>query len=230
MMNDKTETVKARIAAVLAKTKENGATEDEAIAAARLARILMEKHSLTLEDIADRKIARDDFVEGQASFTTYHPCDCFLAVQIAKYTQTKGYFIREAGVHFFGYSPDVELAKFIYQVSRSACETLWDKYKVRLQEEHRTKVNREAYMTGVADKIAYRIWKLLEEEPPTTGTDLIVLKNQLVEAAFADQNYQHVGQVVLKDFEGESWMGGWVDGDKVNFHRELGGKTKAIGR
>lgn len=238
--DSKMDVIKQKIAAVMAKTVENGATQDEAFAAAQFARDLMKKHSLTLEDIADRKIGREDFVERRASRGDRHPCDGFLAVQIGKYTGTKAYFLRQThqgqkiralgGVHFFGYRPDTELAKYIYTVARSACDTMWDKYKVQLPVGHRAK-NRVAYQTGVAEKIAYRIWQLMDEEPETTGTDLIVLKNRLVEAAFADQQgYTMKNTIVPKEYDGEAWYGGWNDGDKVNFHRELGGKAKAIGR
>lgn len=243
--NTDLEAVKAKIASILAKTESNGASESEAEAAMYLARSLMKKHSLKMEDIANRSVHLHDFVERRVTTGFRHPIDRLCVRPIGLYTDTKGYWLNaidpktkkrlkgRGGVHFFGYKVDVELAEYIYRVCRSEADALWDKYKVQLPVGARATV-RVAYMLGIADKLADRLLALLEEDVKATGTELIVLKNALVEAAFNESGPTAVTNnrnIVVKDYQEEAFFAGYDDGDKIHFNRELNknGEKIAIG-
>lgn len=241
--NTDLEAVKAKIASILAKTEANGASESEAEAAMYLARSLMKKHSLKMEDIANRTVKLDDFIELRVTKGSKHPIDRLCVKPIGLYTDTKGYYLHmtsggkrlkgKGGVHFFGYKVDVELAEYIYRICRAEADRLWDKYKVQLPVGARATV-RVAYMLGIADKLADRLLALLEEDVKTTGTELIVLKNALVEAAFNETGpiaATNNRAIVVKDYQEEAFFAGYDDGDKIHFNRELNknGEKIAIG-
>lgn len=240
-MTDNLETIKNKISQMLSKTIENGASEAEAEAAIVLAKQLMKKYSISMEDIAQKKASIEDFIEVQITQGPIHPIDRLLITPISKYTDTKGYYLRYVidgerkggGIHFFGYKVDVELATFIYKICRIASDDLWDKYKVQLPVGQRANV-RVAYLLGIADRLADRILELLEKDIKSTGTDLIVVKNMLVEAAFNNKDNKKVetnNSLIIKDFQEEAFFAGYKDGDTINFHRELNTKeeTKEIG-
>ena len=95
-MNDH---IREKIAAMLAKTEANGATEDEAIAAAKLARKLMRQYGITVEDIAERKETVTDFVIAKSSTGVYkHVMDRFLAHAIGEFTETRAVVVKQKGM------------------------------------------------------------------------------------------------------------------------------------
>lgn len=235
------DTVKKNIAAMLAKTEANGATEAEAVAAMRTARKLMRKHGLTLKDIAERKETAAQFVAVKSSDGAYkHVADRFLAAAIGDYTETRPIILKSPGVRgvkapsqrlvFFGYRVDVDLADFVYKTCRAAIDNGWDKYKQSLPKGARAK-NRIPYQTGIADRLTDRIYELTDEPDETTGTDLIVLKNALVNAAFEQATGMDATEqfsLVEYDFSDRSYRQGYIDGDEVAFHRSVTTKAEDI--
>lgn len=239
-MNDH---IREKIAAMLAKTEANGATEDEAIAAAKLARKLMRQYGITVEDIAERKETVTDFVIAKSSTGVYkHVMDRFLAHAIGEFTETRAVVVKQKGmkakadgieVCFFGYRVDVELADFIYKTCHAAIDSGWDKYKVSLPTGKRA-ASRVPYMTGVSDRLTDRLYDLLaEDQEATTGTDLIVMKNMLVNAAFNQgfAGYKSKTSLMEYDFTKPAYRQGYKDGDSVSFNRSVQApaEVKAIG-
>lgn len=236
--------VKNKIAAMLAKTELNGASETEAAAAMRIAAKLMNEHGVTLEDLRKETRSNFDFSASPANpegtSKTLSILDRFVAPGIASYTDTRAWcevtpdgFKRgkkgpkckySARVMFYGYSVDVELAKYIYAICDSALETEWKKFSVSLPSGVRAKA-RVAFQIGMAERLHERLVSIKEEYAETAaGKSLIILKCQLVLSSFQEavKGIKQVpGSIVpYNDYEGVR-EAGQEAGDKVNFNREV---------
>lgn len=225
------------IAVLLQKTEANGASEAEAEGAMRLAKKLMSKHGVTLEDIYQKTDAAVDFATMRMSFArTKSLLDKFLAADIAKFCDCEAVANRHRidgkiywEVVFFGYRVDVELANYIYKVCGAALDGEWDKYKVTLPSGDRAK-RRVTFMLGMIDRLTERL-EVVEEETPKTGTDLIVLKNQLVTVAFETSfpGAKASNAVVKYNDDHRVYADGYAAGDNVRFNREVG-QPRSSGR
>jgi len=227
--NAKREAVKETIANLLRQTEANGATEAVAEEAMKAARRLMRKHGLTAEDVMKRSDACVDFAEttARAGFVHLNLVDKVLNNTIAKFTDTQVYrLIKIDGkyeIRFFGYRVDTELAEFLYKVCCLALTTEWNKYKVKLAKEDRGPKVRTNFQMGVALRLRERLLELIGKDE-TTGTDLIVLKNQLVVAALnaAKGQMQESNMVALYDTSRAAFHDGFDAGANVRLNREVG--------
>ena len=81
---------------------------------------------------------------------------------------------------------------------------------------------RTAFQVGIALRLKERLIDLMNKDE-STGTDLIVLKNQLVVAAFAAAGASKQETMVVEyDPSVQAFHDGIEAGDSVKFHREVG--------
>lgn len=216
----------AKIKALLQKTEENGASEEEAMSALAIAQKLMEKHGVTLEDIRDRQDQVSDEIGTYTSRRSGGNVSTFEKVLmgvISKYTDTKCYFIARAGrgsVHFFGHRVDTELADYIFLTCISAGKTEWAKYARGLPRGNRAKA-RVAFLIGFSDRISARLKELKGVTAEATGADLIVLKNQLVEKKYREGAGGKVKSAKLKYRANNSYSDGYAAGGNVSLGRKV---------
>lgn len=229
--------ISAIISALLQRTEEKGATEAEAEAAMKRARKLMREHGLTAEDVLNRTEACVDFHEEtvRSGFVEMNYVEQILVTAIARFTET----MPVRGVNadgtfdmsFFGYRVDTELAHYIYNVCVTALGSEWDKYKVRLATKDRSEA-RAGFQIGMALRLKERLDDLTVDE--STGTDLIVLKNQLVVAAFAAATGPTVKIDMIVEYDPSiaAFHDGFEAAEKIRFNREVAkphGGAKQIG-
>jgi hypothetical protein len=235
------EKIRAKISALLKKTESNGATEAEASAAMAIAAKLMSEHGVTMNDIKDNTETARDFTkmrvnEGSKNLSVI---DKFVAVAIASYTDTKVWNSKEfdgfkfgkkntkakyvSRVMFYGYSVDVELANYIYKICSSAVDTEWLKYSRTIPAGVRAKA-RITFQLGMAMRLRERLLtmkKTIIEE--TNGRELVVLKKELVETAFKNENADLKKNRMAKTSyrPGQVFEDGKKAGDAVRFNREV---------
>lgn len=216
-----------KVAALLAKTEQRGATEAEAAEAMRLARKIIADNNITADQIVARDRACIDFTEsvGRPSARQLTIVDQILLNAIARFTDTKGYLVANSDgttqPRFFGYRVDVELAAFIYAICSSAIATESDKYAAGIQTNGRQKAVHN-FRVGVAVRLRERL-NDFHANDPTTGTDLIVLKNQLVTAALeaATAHSTISSQIVEYDPSVVAFHHGYAAGNDVHFDRQV---------
>ena len=179
-IKEKLETVRN----LLNKNVSNGATEEEAMQALALAKKLMSKYSITMDDLKKQKISSDDFVHGSNKKTVKgnrtNVFEKMVGVAIGKYTDTipNSYKYNVPGaknmnsiIKFFGYAVDVQLAIYMLDVCVHAFEVEWSKYK-NVHKCHGNK--KQVFGYAMAHRIMERIMELMiEEQQKTTSTDLI---------------------------------------------------------
>lgn len=234
--------IREKIAALLKKTEANGASEAEAASAMTIAAKLMAEHGVTLNDLKEKNEASRDFMKKHVNegSKTMSIIDKFVSVAIATYTDTKVWNQKEhdgykmgkkrikqkfaAHLMFYGYSVDVELANYIYKICDSAVETEWKKYAVKLPVGIRAK-SRVTFQLGMALRLKERLLALKGANvEKTNGSELIILKKQLVETALKESaNISLVAgnNAGVKYYKGNVFEEGKKAADNVRFNREV---------
>lgn len=235
----KLDKIRAKITALLKKNSENGATESEANAAMMIAARLMDEHGITMNDIKNNTEAARDFVKTAAGEKsgTLHPIDQFVVTSIAAYTDTKVWNAKSWGkvgptgrqntesiVTFYGYSVDVELALYIREICKTAMETEWWKFAEKLPQGSR-RSQRKSFMIGMALRLRDRLQELKEENTVKgNSTDLVVLKNQLVEISFKEDlkvNFAKQTNKSVSYYAGNAFKAGKEAAENVRFNRSV---------
>lgn len=228
------EAIKSKIAALLNKNVSNGASESEAMAALKIAQKLMSEHGVTEADIlANNDVAKDFLREVlKDGRKNLHEADLYCVATIADFCDVKVWQSKEyaAGgiksgvtINFFGYSADVETAKFIREVCFRAMEWEWAMYSNSLTDVGHKRAIRKAFMVGMANRINSRLRDLKAETRSASGTSLIILKNQMVTEEYQRQVKIHLTKssgskkIVIND--GAAYRAGQNAGNKVSLSR-----------
>lgn len=230
--------IAARIKALMAKTAENGATEEEALSAMQKARELMDKYGLTMEaikadaeTIAKQTMTRDDF-------KTFVIKD-WLALNVGAYCDCKVWMDRKAGTYtFFGTEQDRQFAIWLL----GSLDTFVRNQTIRFMDDKGYKGGKgpwdlqKGFMTGCLDRINRRLHALIEErkrQKAGNGRSLVVVKMQLVERAFNQigMNLRKASRSGGKKGDGSAFAAGQAAGDRASFSRPVNsnGQVRAIG-
>lgn len=189
------DSIKARILALMAKTTENGCTEEEALAASQKVQEMLHKYQL---DMSDLKLQESECL--QSSYSAEQKSDpmvvwCLSA--IAYFTDTKVW--KSQGEHgwrtyeFFGLEHDVMIAEYITKICDWAIIWGGEDFKktsewARADKKQRGRMKQD-YQYGMALRLAERLREMKDkqrfEDKQTTGRDLVVVKNAVVEEEFA---------------------------------------------
>lgn len=225
-----------KIAALKAKIPENGATEDEAIAALQIAEKLMEKHGVTEKDLKAVEFKRDMRQGGfEQRQKQEHPSQKYCDMTIACYCGTKAWNGRSASVRgkkitkIFGFDGDVAMHEFLLGMIHDSMDRGWKEFlKGNPKQEGVSRHTQYwSFMIGFAERINTRIKELIEArsvKTDSTGTDLVEIKEALVEqgveAMLPDLKFRksRSGSVLANlDAYGQ----GMTAGDKVNLQRPI---------
>jgi hypothetical protein len=228
--------VKARIRALTAKTITNGCTEAEAMAAAEMVGRLLERYALSMDTIEIRT-ARCVQVTVPLGGRRRRPIDgCVPA--IARFCDCKVWLARaaasEPGRHyvFFGFETDTALATYLFAVIDRAVSTetaTFRQLNPRLQGVRLRRAS-ASFQHGVVARVSDRLDAMHRARDATvraqrsTGTDLIVAKNRVIDEAFGEIDIRLVrmaatGQRVITT----AFRAGWAAGDRVNLNRPVPG-------
>jgi hypothetical protein len=234
------------IAALLRKANCAGATKEEAFAAMQLALKLANKEGLSLKDIQENNDEANAF--GKTSVRSgkdhLHPVDVLLAVHIGTFTCCKAWRGTQSDghyVHFYGHDADVELAQYIRNMVIGALENGWlvRKMQVTLQGGAvHMKSERQSFVRGFCDEVKEKLLAYSMMRAPTTGTDLVVVKNALLVRKwdqYTKDNGMHLGPSHGRakiHTSGAAYAAGRVAGANVviNDRAAGGAAVRAIGK
>lgn len=222
------EKIAGRIRALLAKTVENGCTEDEAIAAAAKAADLLRQYNLTLDEVElraapfSRHQETDEWLVGER---LWKPASAIAELTGARYWITAA-GVYPAGVTFFGFDHEVEVARYMIEI----CGRAMRSQLARLKRENallrpaRQQLVIRPYLDGMADRLRDRIRELKEPEP--TGTGLIVLRGALIDAALAQAGiHLHDASARASRAQDAGYLEGRRAADQVALNRGLAGSA-----
>lgn len=236
-MSDKAR-IAAKIKALLAKTTEAGATEEEALAAATKAAELMRDYQVSL---SETEILSDGFEE----LWIDHYIQEFripyeqIANAIAALTGTQAMLRRQLNkkyVSFFGLRGDVEFASWLckalgdFVVAGSHQHVLERKIAMPLHQKADIRLWQKSYFAGAAMRITDRIYALKREQDAALkrkaggSRDLIIAKQAIVSAEMARQGIElQSARRSRVDVEQHSYTAGLARGDQASFSRPVNG-------
>ena len=219
--------IREKIAALLKKSIDNGASEAEAHSAMKHAAKLMKEHGVTMSDINNRNEAATDFTkkwvnEGEKNLNAF---DKLVVTSIANYTDTKVWNDktnkRLSKLIFFGYRVDVELAEYIREMCNQALDYEWKMFSRTIPAGYRAKA-RKSFQVGMALRLKERLIRLKEENCYNVESrDLVVVKTQLVESAYRSMNMRMGGAGVVLYNANNAFSAGQSAADNVRFNRSV---------
>jgi hypothetical protein len=230
--------VKARIKALADKTVSNGCTEAEAMAAAEMVGRLLEQYALSMEEI-DVREERCVQVEIPIGGKRRRPIDgCVTA--IARFCDCKVWVSRDTMIPsyvFFGFDADTALAGYLFNVSDRAMATALAAFR-STQPRLRGVGLRGAlrsFQQGMATRVADRLDEMHRQRDAnvaaqrSTGTALILVKQQVVEDAFRGTEIRLVAAAGLNRARlNGAFRHGLAAGDRVNLSRPIGDTGRTL--
>ena len=230
--------VKARIKALAEKTVSNGCTEAEAMAAADMVGKLLERYALSMEEIdvrEERCVRLEVPIGGQRR----RPIDgCVTA--IARFCDCKVWIARDLAVAsyvFFGFEGDTTMAGYLFSVIDRAMATALVDFRVRHPELRGVGLrwSSTSFQQGMAARVAKRLDQMHRQRDAhvvaqhSTGTALILIKQQVVEDAFRDTRIRLVSIAGLSRARASgAFRQGLAAGDHVNLNRPVGGNGRVL--
>lgn len=228
MANENIDKVKTRLAALLTKAKDAGASEAEVAACMVKAQKIMEQFGVTEADLknmteADFRIAMMGMPEGK---TNYDVIDRKLGAALATFCDCKAYVNSVTNtINYAGTASDVELLLWMRQSFRDFLDMNWEVYKkweLKNASTRRTLTEAKiAFIQGYCDLIVHRLREQKKSYVRATGTDLVVAKASAVDEYLAKQGVRLGGTVSLN--------GGAYSAHDAKYVGAAAGKAAAIG-
>ena len=230
--------VKARIKALAEKTVSNGCTEAEAMAAAAMVGRLLERYALSMDEI-DVREERCVQLEVPIGGKRRRPIDgCVTA--IARFCDCKVWIARDLVVPsyvFFGFEADTAMTGYLFSVIDRAMATALIDYRVWHPELRGATLrwSSTSFQQGMAARVTKRLDQMHRERDAhvvaqrTTGTDLILIKQQVVEDAFRDTRIKLVSLGGLSRARASgAFRQGLAAGDRINLNRPVGDAGRVL--
>jgi hypothetical protein len=198
-----------KISALLAKTRDRGCTEAEALAAADLASRLMTKYGLSLSELESVSSPADVCDTDWAPIGNRRAHEVLrVAAAIAHFTDTR-YWYNSHGVigidrqtrrfheHrgvllvFFGLAADVQVAIYLTNILRGAIDKEWKGHWASVPKCLRTNASaaRGNFMRGIAERLSNRLYQMKKDTEKNEASSnncraIILEKRDIVQKAF----------------------------------------------
>lgn len=225
--------VKAKIRALIAKTVQNGASENEAMVAMKKVGELLQQFNLSMNDVSE--VRNEACIEGTFDTESKHiGVEASVVVAIGEFTGTKVWMVRgkkSIVLHYFGLETDVEMAIYLTEIIANAYDTEFAVFKTSptyVNYAGHRRVVQNSFQKGFRNRINTRINAEVRTQKVntgvTTGTDLIVLeKSKYVEEEFAKLGMRLRTQKTYSRsrFHSGAYNAGSDAGSKVNLNRPV---------
>lgn len=225
--------VMRRVNKLLAIAGDDRANSAEAANAAAMAEKIMRKYQLDHEDIVRAEFKQKENFEtvdacvvmkkGQAHKPEkVPPWASWLAVSCARLNdcEVRFAFTRELGacVRFFGYKADVQVCGWMFDYLTTVTIRNCRAFQ---KESFRTKAESNSYRSGFVMRVNSALQAAKDakvaEQPKTTGTGLMVVKQQAVAEHFGEFTYGKAKEVKVS--ESSAFSRGRADGSRVDINR-----------
>lgn len=210
------------IKALLAKTVENGATEEEAFAAMQKAREMMDKHGVSAAELE----ASTDQIKKETAGRDMWGNFCVqdrIAVPVANYCDVKIWMTKadDGKKRYAVLGAEGDRQFFFWLIDAL------DKF-IRLHARQHSKkwAEQKSFIMGCTDRINARLERLIAERrkkvKTSDGKSLMIVKMQLVENAFRSLGLKLRTSNRREKFQfGNSFAAGQAAGDKASFNRPV---------
>jgi hypothetical protein len=200
-----------KIAALLAKTEQNGCTEAEAVAAAELAQKLMVKYGLSLSELqaisSPADVCEPDGITigKRRAHEVLH-----LSKAIAIFTDCKSWYSTEGLVHlskdrirrhdrsandpcvvlvYFGLTADVAVAKYLTDTLRNMLDTEWKAFWRAYPDTPKPSASkaRASFMRGMSRRLSRRLYEMKQAQSQDAANncrEIVLVKDDIVQDAY----------------------------------------------
>jgi len=181
--------IKKRIQSLLAKTTENGCTEEEAISASKAVKKLLDKYNLSLTDIKIKEITCEQHTIKTRKSGKPAKYETRLSAVIAEFIGCETWHNNAGEITAFGIPEDVEAFKGMYQMLDAAIKRKYIAFQATRDYEWARRrasnhVVKNSYTVGFVTEICRRLREIKRKEeeanPQTVGSALIVVKQDKI--------------------------------------------------
>jgi len=234
----------AKINSLLSKTVDNGATEEEAMAAMAKATELMTKYEFNMTQAQFESQGLDKVVIILGKNLVYNNAGWALAYWISKLTETKVWKQQQPGaIVFFGLKSDIAFAEWIYKTLCTWCSNEADHWwksplnyipssEITGAERAKLKVSFAAGATSrinkrMAEEIELRKTARRENNAGQTGNALVVIedvKKRIIEEGFAKTGMRlNKSSSGRRNYVDVAHRAGYVAGDNASWGKPVNG-------
>lgn len=211
--------IAARIRALLAKTVASGATEAEAQLAFEKAHELLRKYQLSLSDL---ELRAEGTGEAVCPPGEVHEIGQWLANAIAEFCDCKVYvssLYSGRRIVYFGLLSDCQMAEWLTSALVGFIQTKALDYILETSSG-----NRQGFIAGAVNRLNERLHESAAKASPASSGALIVLKNQLVESAWAEKNLRLRKErlTLTSNTRSSAFAAGRAAGDSASLHKPTG--------
>lgn len=216
------------------RTTDKGFTEAETMEAASKIGALLAEFDLELDEVLARDVS--DMAQQDVYAADYSMATVITGIgklcSLVTYSRS-GETV--ATYTFYGHKHDVELAVYLYEITSESCDVGWQAY---MDKHGYSKKGRDSFRIGFGHRVYQRMADLrdlrdaeaarraaeeAERNPNGTGTNLVVLKDQIVVAEFDKLGIKLTSQAGPKVHNRAAFSSGHAHGSTVNLERPLGG-------
>lgn len=214
------ESVLRKIEALLNRTVENGATEAEALVAAKKAAELLDKHNLTVSDLVFK--STEGVIEDFKMKATRSTVVSQAATTIAEFTDTVVWLWKAPTGHFLRYlgaPDDAKVATYLTEVISRAMKAEWNAYRVGNPGSIRSQ-----FISGMVTRLRERLReiKAARHQVSSDGTALVPLKRDMCEQWLKDMGITlSKGKSRQRPEDESSFIAGLEAGDRVQLSSGL---------
>ena len=223
-MNDSRKKMLDKVRAILAKTMDNGCTEDEAMTALAKARELMATYDIDETELNVKQEAE------KAKIIKGDPTDPYgikktIAVAVGRLTRTLAFndARNNTGINFVGLESDVIFASWLLEtlrrfVMRALRNYQADRSKKRIQNSNHLSVS---FVIGCAERIREKLRELTPVE--TVGNGLVVSRKALIMAELERNGITlNKGRKSTREVDPNAAKKGFQAGNSARFDRPVG--------
>ena len=219
---DKKDSIRKKIKALLAKTTENGATEEEALNAMKKAQQLMMENFISEHEIIDPYIAEMCVFKKIGRVKSAYDLNVFLP-DLCRLFDCKHYYTKSS-VTFFGFEEDAELCAYFYEFIIKACLSSKEQYKntegykvASLVYSGRSLMAAfiRGFLVGICIKMR-EMYKCRKAELPQEAGLMVIEKEKRVDQQFKDKNMKiHIHASNKMDYETTAFNSGVKQGQDM---------------
>lgn len=218
------QTLREKIKALVARAESIASSPAEVEAAMSRANDLMQKHGLTLDDVAGEDaepvlVAEGEIVTGRVLKTVG-----FFVPSLARFCGVRSFrtwetYSRHRQLNWVGYGPDIDLAQYLFGVITEAIRTE--------SRKHQPAKSRDDFACAMAARIGMRLRELSDLRQPTAvggGKDLIAVKDAAIDEAFDQLGIGKARRRATRSIDETVFDAGRKAGDRVGLHRPVSGE------
>lgn len=213
------ERVAARIRALLAKTVENGCTEQEALSAAAMAADMLGRHGIDLDEVEMRASPFAQPSSDHAGDVAERLLRVAAAIEALTGARHWRVALRGGGYRyeFLGFAHEAEIAGYLLEICARAMQCESDRaakgYVLYRPEVRRRRL--AGFLDGMADSLRARI--LAMRPPRPKGTGIVPLRGALIDEEMVRRGLKEptgARNRLNRDFE-DSYAPGMAAGERV---------------